>query len=145
MPHSCSFSGKRWRHINLLLLSLVEELTIVLRRLVLGTLASYGWLSELFVCPLIIARTVLGCTDRASTFLPCAAVGALLDFEISGDLRLDVHVPLGRLPHILLILSVLLDLVDRFLEYESPNELSDLPLIVPFMPELINMLVVDLL
>jgi hypothetical protein len=147
MPHARGFSGKRWRHINLLMLLLFEELTIILRWLVLGTLASLGWLSELFVCPLIIARTILGCAVliRATAFLPCASVGALLDFEISGDLRLDMLVPLGRLSHVLLIVSVLLDLVDRFLEYDSPSELSDLPLIVSVVPELVNLMIVDFL
>lgn len=147
MSHARGFSGKRWRHINLLLLLLFKELAIVLRRLVLGTLASLGWLGELFVCPLIFAGTILGraVLIGAYALLPSASVGALLDFEISGDLRLYVLVPLGRLPHVLLIVSVLLDLVDGFLEYDSPRELSDLLLIVSVVPELIDLMVVDLL
>ena len=147
MPHACGFSGKRWRHINLLLLLLFKELAIVLRRLVLGTLASPGWLRELFVCPLVLARAILGraVLTGASALLPGASVGALLDLEISGDLGLDVLVALGRLPHVPLVVSVLLDLVDRFLEYDGARELSDLPLIVAVLPELVNLLVVDLL
>jgi hypothetical protein len=81
----------------------------------------------------------------ASAFLPGAAVGALLYLEVSDDFRLDVLVSLGRLPHVPLVVSVLLDLVDRFLEYDGARELSDLPLIVAVVPELINLLVVDLL
>jgi hypothetical protein len=147
VSHACGFSGKRWRHINLLLLLLFKELAIVLRRLVLGTLASPGWLRELFVSPLVLARAILGraILTGASALLPGASVRALLDLEISGDLGLDVLVPLGRLPHVPLVVSVLLDLVDRFLEYDCPCELSDLPLIVAVVPELVNLLVVDLL
>jgi len=147
VSHACGFSGKRWRHINLLLLLLFKELAIVLRRLVLGALASLGWLRELFVSPLVLARAILGgaVLTGASALLPGAAVGALLYLEVSGDLRLDVLVSLGRLPHVPLVLSVLLDLVDRFLEYDSAGELADLPLIVAVVPELVNLLVVDFL
>lgn len=147
VPHACGFSGKRWRHINLLLLLLFKELAIVLRRLVLGTLASPGWLRELFVCPLVLARAILrgAVLTGASALLPGAAVGALLYLEVSGDFGLDVLVSLGRLPHLPLVFSVLLDLVDRFLEYDGARELSDLPLIVAVVPELVNLLVVNLL
>ena len=136
MSHACGFSGKRWRHINLLLLLLFKELAIVLRRHVLGALASLGRLRELFVSPLVLARAILGgaVLTGASALLPGAAVGALLYLEVSGDLRLDMLVSLGRLPHVPLVLSVLLDLVDRFLENDGAGELADLPLIVAVVP-----------
>ena len=145
MSHS-GFHLERWRHINLLLLLLFKELFVVLGWLIFGTLASFGGISKLFICPSVITCTMLWGTvtvgSLESSVLSWSTIRTLLNFKISSNLGLYKFISLGRLPHILLIISMFFDIMYGFLEYVWTGKFSDLPLIETFLLKLLYLVIV---